>query len=230
MHAAKPLYPSFWKADYTTLVPAMWDWSTPKNNAVPGSGFFVQMIDLLPSGCVACMVRLAKLNQVMGSLRVGPPNMGMLRRLIPTSLALQHQLLSLPPWSDLDLADQAGPQGLYEICRLAAIIYCNAALLAVPPHQLWHVELADQLYAELNEYYASNEPTAEAAFLIWALCVGALATARGPIRDRYEVFLGHLLKRQRVTRRSQLEDILARFLWSEHACRHGLAMLWSSLG
>lgn len=229
MHASRPLYPSFWQPDYTTLVPAMWDWSSSKGGLIPGSGFFVHMINLLPSSCVACMVRLAKLNHIMGSLRTGPPNMSMLKRLIPTSLALQHQLQSLPPWFDLDIDDQTGPRALYEICKLAATIYCNAALLAVPPHPPWHAKLADQLYTKLNDYYVANEPTTEIGFLNWALCVGALATARGPIRARYEIFLQHLLKKQQMTRQSQLEEVLAQFLWSEHACRHGLAMLWFSL-
>jgi len=227
--ASKPLYPSFWKADYSTLAPAMWDWSSPERNTVPGSGFFVHMINLLPSACIACVVRLAKLNHIMDAMRSASPINVDATRLVPTALALHHQLLSLPPWDDLDRDDQAGPQQLYEICKLATLIYCNVALQAVPPHQLWNVELADRLYAELSDYYTANEPTAEMDFLVWAVCVGTLATARGPTRARYEVFLGHLLKKKRVTSRSHLEAMLAQFIWSQHACGHGLATLWLSL-
>lgn len=228
--ASRPVYPQYWQPSYSILAPTSWDWSSTTMNTDSGSGFFSKMFDLLPSKSLACVVRLSKLNHVLSSPPTAPPDKSFMVSMLNTTLALHHQLLSLSAWNKLDPADQAGPERLYDICRLAALIYCNAVLLAVPPHRHWHVKLSERLYSMLDDHYTNSEPGAEAEFLIWALCVGSLAVSHGPSRDRYEVFLRHLMSKQKIQQQEHLEQLLARYLWSDRACGPGLTTLWLSLG
>jgi hypothetical protein len=229
-YAAVPAFLYTWQTDKSHFrYRAETQLSGWKDNS-PGRGFFVTMSDVLPAKCLALLIRLATIDRVIAAYDPRVESAAQTKVMYSTMNALQYDLLNLPPWHDLDRIDQASSdQALYDICKLTAIIYSNGVLFGLPAQSGWHTRLSQSLRDLFDTSSLANWPEAKTDFSIWCLCVGALAAFRSPDRDFYECALREVLQRKKLTVWVRIEAILADFMWSHAACRHGAAVLWQAV-
>jgi hypothetical protein len=178
------------------------------------------------------MIQLATVNRIMSvyGTELLASKTARLTALYKTQRALQHQLLSLPQWSSLDeLELNCSGRFTYLVCKLTALIYSNAVLIALPANRGWHIRLSSRLKHLLEQTSCQSWRDDMSDFLLWSLFVGGLAASRSPARDFFEESLRVLLARKGLTLWSDVEAILEDFMWSSPACRHGAAVLWQSL-
>lgn len=191
----------------------------------PGKGFFKDM-SIFPLNTLSVFVRLATVDCYMAA-NVGTKMSEMeYDRMLETRNAVHHALLSLPA---AELPDTRRPQAFkslgYEICRVTAIIYSTAILWGLPPHRGWHQKLAHNL----RELLEKLEPGSEPDMIVWALCIGGLASNGSSDRNFFEERLRRLIKDKGLIAWPRIECIVADFLWSRRACGNGATMLWAAL-
>ncbi|KAK5710115.1 hypothetical protein LTR17_019177 [Elasticomyces elasticus] len=229
-----PTCPNPWRVDVSHFSPDPGT-NVPGVESAQGRGFFAEVSFGLTARALAVLTRLAALNQKMAALAStkGPrhPTWSPHHHAFMVTLnALQHQLLSLPPWDSLEIQERCdSSQEVYECCRLTAVIYSNAALLALAPHTGWHTRLAHTLRLLLEKHEYSSWSGQLSAMLTWSLVVGALAAYRSHDREFFEVALRKQVKKMQLKSWVLLEEVLTNFIWSKKACQHGAAMLWLSV-
>jgi hypothetical protein len=201
----------------------------------PGRAFFTRLSAALPARCIKIMIRLATMNHLMcvssAQLHTSSAIVEQNSKLLVTMRAVQHDLLSLPDWGSLDNLEQGSShEGVYGCCRLTAIIYSNAVLIDIPPQCGWHTKLAHRLRLLLEHFCFGYWPAEFQCMLVWTLCVGVLAAPRSADHTFFEDALRELLGTMcLISSRKSVESILGEFMWSQEACKHGAAMLWSAL-
>ncbi|KAK4955684.1 hypothetical protein LTR10_006623 [Elasticomyces elasticus] len=234
--AIKPTYERHWDP-----MPQSFRFSTlytsyKEVRTTPGRGFFTCVGDALPARCIAIMIRLATLNHMM-CVSATQTHINITETAAsfqPSLYSLQHDLLSLPSWTGLDEDEQrSSHNGVYECCRLAAIIYSNAVLMGISSLGGWHTRLTHQLRTGLEESDFLQWPIKYQGMLAWALCVGALAAPRSAdhvfFEDSLRDVMSSLNKEGLPMSRKSVDELLGDYLWSEKACKHGAAMLWCAL-
>lgn len=86
-----------------------------------------------------------------------------------------HDLVSLFNWVELRPPEQAlAHKTVYKACILAAIIYPNAALSAMPYNSGWHSSLARKVQSVLE---GQSWPPSTQDLQLWILMVGGIAAA-----------------------------------------------------
>jgi hypothetical protein len=132
-----------------------------------------------------------------------------------------HKLLSLPR-----------ANGIYECCRLSAILFATAALFPMPrftgvPQRL--VKEIRQCFDQIGLVVLVSEGAR--SFFVWVLMLAGIAAEGLPERQWAEETLVVLLKvtADRVTRWSEIKEIVESFLWMEFACDRGAMKLWDNI-
>nr|OQO19917.1 hypothetical protein B0A51_10532 [Rachicladosporium sp. CCFEE 5018] len=228
-----PRYENFWHAErlanLTKLGPGLL--GKPLASGGAGRGFFLHAQQGLTPRSLSILMQLSAVNErlkhetVQNAETAPEPDPHLLRLLHK----LQHQLLSLPNWDDLDSREQkASVRHVYDCVRLAAVIYSNAVLLALPHHTGWHTALSHRLrdLIDLNDW---RDDMTMYPVLPWVLTVGGIAAYRSQDRVFYEETLTELLQIMDSPSWKAVERTLGGFLWSRQACKHGAAMLWQGL-
>jgi hypothetical protein len=144
---------------------------------------------------------------------------------------IQHRLLSLPPAAILD-ADFRKNHPVYEICRLAALVFSVSAIFPLPVQTAPLPTLVKLLQAELQDSGLKSDwwfPDA-AGVLIWALTLGGIAATGTPNRTWFVAALAYLSAYRGLSNWQDLELILDRVLWLDSACGLGGQHLWEEVG
>lgn len=145
--------------------------------------------------------------------------------------ATQYRLLALPKWTQLQSQDNLRfDEKVYESCRLTAILYSNAVVLALPPHTGWHLRLCVQIRQLLRDCDMTELSRKAPGLLIWTLFIAALAAHKTPDHGHFVSLLRPALVRESLWTRSATEQVLEQFLWARKACGHAVEDLWAAVG
>jgi len=196
----------------------------------PGRGFFVTLLSTsLPSPLINLMVDFAYLDRAMARHRMTPLIGTRRRAVLETHNALQHTLLSSSAWEPLDPPAKAtSDPAIHSCCRLAALIYSNAVLFALPTHSAWNVGLTSKLRCLLDKYTYGEWPAGTLDMLIWVLFVGGLASTRPREQSFFKQTLRKALHRKGDPSWSAVQAILTDFIWSCEACGSYAWDIWLS--
>ena len=154
--------------------------------------------------------------------------------IVPLLLAARntsvHRLLSLPAREGFNESDGKRTDLItYEISRIACIMYSNAILLGLPPHNGWHRMFVERLRTLLELVDFKEWAESAWSLLTWACFVGGIASYRTPHRRFFESFLRNLLLRFALRTWRSVRERLEGFIWADGACEHGAAVLWDAM-
>jgi hypothetical protein len=154
-----------------------------------------------------------------------------LRRISNQRNFVQHRLLSLLPAGKLD-QDFRKSHPVYEICRLAGLIFGIGIIFPLPAQTAPLPTLVKLLQAELQESRLESDwwfpDTVEV--LIWVLTLGGIAATGLPNRTWFVAALSRVTVRSGLSRWRDLKSVLDRILWLDNACDFGGRQLWEEVG
>jgi hypothetical protein len=141
---------------------------------------------------------------------------------------VHHRLLSLP--SDPGLGKESGiAYTLYECCRLAALAYATATLIALPPSTGVPQQLISLIQSELNNVHFEKICLYQAKFYIWVLFLAGIWAEGMPERPWFIKHLRYLLELENISRWRDLKVVLLSFLWMSPVCDEGGMTLWDDI-
>jgi hypothetical protein len=157
-------------------------------------------------------------------------------RLKPQSLSVladrrnhvQHSLMSLPADSGSGEPFQA-EDPLYELSRLAAIIYSLLVIFPLPPRTAPFAELALRVKAQFSASNMAESWGRAPELLLWIVFMGAVASVNLPERSWYVSVLDRLTRRKRITTWNDLYDVLQGFLWLGSTSNSDGQALWKEI-
>lgn len=225
---SKPIFPCIWTLDECVLAALRQLQQPTLGEELPGIGFRALATEGLPSFALECLVLLSSVDRLIAECH-SPSNLDH-SSLVNARNTVQHQILSLPGWDELDEPDeQTTAPVIYECCRLTAILYSTAVVFGMPPQTNWHLKLVRRIrqLLELTNYKSWDE--ASTPLLVWSLFVAGIAAYRSSERKFFELALQHTLRKSGLSTWMGVEKVISRFLWSDLACAHGAAVLWDAL-
>jgi hypothetical protein len=141
---------------------------------------------------------------------------------------VHHRLLSLP--SGTMLEEELGiPCTLYECCRLAALAYATATLIALPPSTGIPQQLISRIQWEIKNVDFEDLYVYEIKLYIWVLFIAGIWAEGTPERPWFIKWLTYLLKLEGITRWKELKSVLMMFLWMSPVCDEGGMTLWDDI-
>jgi hypothetical protein len=143
---------------------------------------------------------------------------------------VQHRLLSLLPVQNLD-QDFRTSYPVYEICRLAGLIFGVGVIFPLPAQTAPLSNLVKLLQAELQESRLESDwwfPDT-VRVLIWVLTLGGIAATDLPNRTWFVATLGRVTARSGLVRWRDLKLVLDQILWLDSACDFGGQQLWEEV-
>jgi hypothetical protein len=143
---------------------------------------------------------------------------------------VQYRLLSLLPAQNLD-QDFRTSHPVYEICRLAGLIFGVGVIFPLPAQTAPLPTLVKLLQAELQEPRLESDwwfPDA-VGVLIWVLTLGGIAATGLPNRIWFVATLGRVTARSGLARWRDLKPVLDQILWLDSACDFGGQQLWEEV-
>jgi hypothetical protein len=143
---------------------------------------------------------------------------------------VQYRLLSLPPAGKLD-QDFRKSHPVYEICRLAGLIFGVGVIFPLPAQTAPLPTLVKLCQAELQESRLESDwwfPDA-VGVLIWVLTLGGIAATGLPNRIWFVAALGRVTACSGLSSWRDLKPVLDRILWLDSACDFGGQQLWEEV-
>lgn len=148
--------------------------------------------------------------------------------LIDMRNAVQHRLVSLTLGSDLgDVTVQQA--GVYECCRLTAVLYACAVTFPFPTTTGWDRNLVRGIKMTLENLSLENWPVYPSDFHLWVLVLAGIAAFQKVERAWFAEKLRKLAWRKGLCNWSQVVPILKSFLWMDTACEVGGMSLWDEV-
>jgi hypothetical protein len=142
--------------------------------------------------------------------------------------AVQHRLVSLPLSSDLtDVTIQQA--GIYECCRLTALIYACAVTFPLPTSTGWDRNLVRGIKQTLENLSLESWPVYRSDLHLWILILAGIAAFQKTERSWFADKLRSLAGRKRLSDWSQVLPVLKSFLWMDMACGAGGMSLWDEV-
>ena len=224
---SKPRFPCYWNTRPDGL--SRLDIFGLAVGESPGDGF-ANVPGGLPRDVVVTLTDIARVDKMLAKQEY-IPGVNILPTLLAVRNATVHRLLSLPTWEELDDAERKDTDEFaYGICRITSILYANAVLLGIPPHNGWHKMIIERLRTIVEaarfDYVASFAP----GYLVWSLVLAGIASYRTPHRQFFEQVLRAMLVQSSLNSWRSVRAVVGQFLWADSACEHGAAVLWDAIG
>jgi hypothetical protein len=142
---------------------------------------------------------------------------------------VHYRLLSLPA-APILRKEPGSTLTLYECCRLAALAYTTATLIALPlstgvPQRLISLIQLEIEYIQFEDLYSC-----QARFYIWVLFLTGIWAEGMPERAWFIKQLKCLLELENISRWKDLKSVLLSFLWMSPVCDEGGMNLWDDIG
>ena len=210
-----------------------------ENGAVPGLGFDTMIPGGLPQRARVLFKNLSALDQMLAHQRGRPPqdlseNSGQhLQCFISVRTFLHYHLLCLPSCQKMDISEQRQcSMVIYESCRLAALLYFNAAMRLTPQSTGPGIDEPVRLLRVLVEQSQHVSAVAEAqdvsAFYFWVLFIGGIGAYRSRHWDFFVHMIATKLEKYRVDSLQAVNEMVKHFVWSDDVCSEGAAVLWEA--
>lgn len=142
--------------------------------------------------------------------------------------AVQHRLVSLPLGSDRKHLTMH-QTGIYECCRLTALLYACAVTFPLPPSIGWDRNLVRGIKQSLEKLSLENWPIYCSDFHLWVLVLAGTAAFQKAERPWFVDKLRNLAWRKGLSDWGQVLPILKLFLWMDVACGVGGISLWDEV-
>jgi hypothetical protein len=142
--------------------------------------------------------------------------------------AVQHRLVSLPLGSDLgDVTMQQA--GIYECCRLTALLYACAVTFPLPTSTGWDRNLVRGIKQTLENLSLESWPVYRSDLHLWVLTLAGVAAFQKAERSWFVNRLRSLARLKGLSNWSQVLPVLKSFLWMDRACGAGGMSLWDEV-
>lgn len=142
--------------------------------------------------------------------------------------AVQHRLVSLPLGSDLDSVTMQ-QAGMYECCRLTALLYACAVTFPLPVATGWGRNLVRRIQRTLEDLSLESWPVYQSELHLWVLTLAGIAAFQQAERAWFVDKLRVLARRKGLLDWSQVLPVLKSFLWMDMACGAGGMSLWDEV-
>lgn len=225
-NASKPLFPPIW--DVPLLLAVMDSALQPFSDDVEGRGFANRVPGGLPVGALTTLQRLSMIDKLLDNFSGRTASVSEDITLAQLGNALQHELLSLPPWQALDEKDQQSCYLVpYGICRITSMLYSNGVIFPIAPSARWLEKLLRQLRSLLETSNRSEWDQSTTPMLIWSLFIAGMAAYWTSHRAFLVTHLRSTLAMVSITSWDAAKPVLQEYLWRDDACEHGAAILWN---
>lgn len=207
----------------------IWD-ILPSTEAPPGIGFQTLVPGGLPPVALAACMNLSTTDRL---LSLQPPHEVTVKEfqlLTSARASVQHQLLSLPTWSNLQPYEtgQSSPF-LYGCIRDTALLYCNAVVRPVLPGSKGVQEPLRRLRLGLESVDTAACGADCRAVMFWCLVMGSLGSCSTQHWWFFVARLKECLARFAISTIEEVIEIVSPFVWSDMACRRGLDVVWRAM-
>lgn len=189
-----------------------------------GSGF-LQLAEVLPPEMMRVCYDLAVLDHTMGQFRLAGSDIHVIKALLNVRNAKVYRLLSLSRTNTFDKGRTSIYYSLHEACRVACILYTNAVMVALPPHNGWHKLLVARLRFWLNSAISPQLSAEIENVILWCLCIGAMAAYSTADWTHFRRLLREFVERREIRSWSTIHEVLRSFLWSDSTCGRGMILL-----
>ena len=134
----------------------------------------------------------------------------------------QHRLLSLPEYP---LQPPSQANYMYEVCRIAALIYSNIVIFPLPPAAGVHTNLVFRLKKLLTLVIPSC-PAAYLHIILWAITLGGISTGSSSDRVWFLCRFAQVSTKLGLYTWSRIQECLSSLLWLEFVCEKEGRQLW----
>jgi len=134
--------------------------------------------------------------------------------------AVQHRLVSLPLGSDRKHTTMQ-QTGIYECCRLTALLYACAVTFPLPLSMGWDRNLVRGIKQTLENLSLESWPIYCSDFHLWVLVLAGIAAFQKAERSWFVDKLRNLAWRKGLSDWSQVLPTLKSFLWMDMICGAG---------
>jgi hypothetical protein len=193
-------------------------------------GFAADIRGMLPVEALDTFHALAKLDGPMDHMRSHSPKFQDMQNITGLRNAVQHRLLSLPFWIDLQQSERVlCSEPSYECCRITARVYASAVTFPLPTDTGWQKTAIAALQKVVQIWVATQRKNDVDCLLIWMLFVGGMVAGSSRNSVDFEILLAQALREAKIETWDAAEAVLRRFLWTDAACRTGGLELWESV-
>ena len=224
----KPIFSCSWHTSITKDLFWPHGFLQPPNPMIAGRAF---RSCSLPMALVAVLEDLSTVDFALEQCRLHKVDDGDYCKLMEARDAVQHRLLSLPSWTDLDEEARSGTScPVYEGTRLTGLLYSNAIIYPHPPHNEWHIRLVDRLKMSLEKSLDEDWSTSPSTLLTWILVIINIAAFRTRDEEFFQPTLKHhIAHRTELRSKAAVREAVTGYLWSDIACGKGFSVVWESL-
>ena len=152
----------------------------------------------------------------------GGPTSPTLQDLVMIRNSCQHQLLSLP---DHSAQQETSGFCMYEVCRLAALIYSNLVIFPLPTNCGVGNKLVSRLRKALFTVFATL-PDINQRVLLWAVALGGIQSSSSSDRRWFVQQFADLSERFALVQWGRIVDSLTSFVWSDFVLEKEGVELW----
>lgn len=219
------MFPSLWELNMCDLrLYETVNWESE------GTGF-ADLSYCLPEEAVSTFRNLALLDQKMNQLRIRSLDNVVTDGLMSTRNALHHQLLSLSTFEQLGAVQRKHThRAIYEILRLTCVLYSNAVMLGLPPHNGWHVEYCGRLRWLLSLSTMESRKENTRNLMVWAAIVGGMASYHTSHFDFFKGMIADMIADYDKFSWKAVRNQIQKFVWSDEACSQGAELVFEALG
>ena len=136
----------------------------------------------------------------------------------------QHDLLSLP---HLPTDNSSEDNCIYEVCRIAALIFSDMVLFPLPPSTGTREKLAHSLMRPLGCCRLLSSWERYPSLLLWATILGGIAVKEPQKRTWFMRQLSNAVIKQTESAWPLVKNILSTFLWWHVVCDQRGADFWN---
>jgi hypothetical protein len=138
---------------------------------------------------------------------------------------IHHKLMSLPGNSSNELV--LNDNGLYEVTRLAAIIFSLLVIFPIAPIAAPFAELATKLREAMSQIETSSLSPDTLRCLVWIVSLGGIAAIGSAERTWFITTLANLSQRIEMYDWFMVRELLVSFLWLPSANDADAMALWT---
>lgn len=141
---------------------------------------------------------------------------------------IQHHILSLPAAADTKAVFVTKLSGVYEVCRIAALIFSMGVIFPLQILCTAYNPLVKQLKQKLFDLKDKMDIYQPEVLdlVIWVTALGAIAADNTPERNWFVHELKHLTEPLLLYSWNNLEERLKEILWLRNACNDAGCRLW----
>ena len=226
------MFTNYWRFDeHMNNLSRIVQLQAPKSS---GRGFTYRIPGGLPAKAESVLEKLSTIDELMSKLHNQSPTDEEQRHLGKARNAVQHDLLCLRPWEELQDSERLDhTMAMYECCRLTSLIYSNAIVFPLPLNSGWHRILLKRLRSlfELSRVDTWTESEDASAVALWSLYIGAMGAYDTRCKQWFQDSVRQLVKQDHAKYQSytDLEAVFRDFLWTDAACGLGGRVVWADL-